>query len=115
MSDKLLNVGPLALTTTLTTNVYQGGSASALLQDSIHQIRISNKTAAAAKWTLYKGATGANAAGTEIGVGQSVPANDYVDVHFADGLKMLSTDFIVGGSDTATALTIIITGRQSPV
>lgn len=115
MSDKLLNVGPLALTTTLTTNVYAGAGGSALQMDKIGQIRISNKTAAVAKWTLYKGATGANAAGTEIGVGQAVPANDYVDIFFSPPLKLLSTDFIVGGADITLSLTIMLFGTSQLV
>jgi len=112
MADKNLNVGPLALTTTLTTNVYAGAGGSALIEDLIVQMRISNKTGAVAKWTLYKGATGANAAGTEIGVGQAVPANDYVDIYFTPGLKLGVADFIVGGSDTTLALTFMAFGKQ---
>lgn len=100
--------GPLALTTTLTTNVYN--QASALIFDLIRHIHITNKTASAATFTLYLGATGANAAGTELFLGVSIPANSSFDYYCA--LKMLSTDFLVGGSNTATALTIYAEGEQ---
>lgn len=101
-------VGPVALTTTLTANVYN--NTSALIYDVIKHIHITNKTSAPAKVSLWLGATGANAAGTELFSGKSIAANDVYD--FYCSLKMLSTDFLVGGSDTATALTITIEGEQ---
>lgn len=100
MPGTLKNIGPLALTTTLTTNVYN--NSSALIYDIIKQINIANKTGSAATFTLYKGATGANTAGTEIAVAVSVPANSVYT--FYPNLRMLSTDFLVGGAGTTTAL-----------
>lgn len=100
--------GPLALTTTLTTNVYTQGSA--LIYDVIKHIHITNKTASAATFSLWLGATGANAAGTELFNGQSIAANSSFDWY--GNLKMLSTDFLVGGSNTTTALTITGEGEQ---
>lgn len=100
--------GPLALTTTLTTNVYNQGSA--LIYDVIKHIHIANKTASAATVSLWLGATGANAAGTELFNAVSVPANSYIDWY--GNLKMTSADFLVGGSGTGTALTIVAEGEQ---
>lgn len=100
--------GPLALTTTLTTNVYN--QSSALIYDVIRHIHVTNKTGTAATFTLYLGATGANAAGTELWVAQSVAANSSYDWYGA--LKITSTEFLVGGSGTATALTIVAEGEQ---
>lgn len=105
-------VGPVALTTTLTTNVYNQGSA--LIYDVITHIHIVNKTASAATFSLWLGATGANAAGTEIiGTGRSIPANSAFDWY--GRLKMTSTDFLVGGSNTATALSLTAEGEQNVV
>src|SRR6185369_7316047 len=87
--------GPLALTTTLTTNVYNNTNSS--IFDLLKHIHIANKTSSAATFTLYIGATGANAAGTELFVAKTVLANDVYD-WYTPGLKMLSTDFLVGGS-----------------
>ena len=101
--------GPLALTTTLTTNVYN--NTSALIFDLVKHIHIANKTGTPASVSLWLGATGANAAGTELFIGKLVAANDVYD-WYTPGLKMLSTDFLVGGSATATALTITINGEQ---
>lgn len=100
--------GPLALTVTLTTNVYN--NTSALIYDVIRHIHIANKTANSATFTLYLGATGANAAGTELWLGFPIAANSAFDWYGM--LKMVSTDFLVGGSGTATALTITGMGDQ---
>lgn len=104
-------VGPVALTTVLTTNVYNQGSA--LIYDVIKHIHVVNKTGVAATFTLYLGATGANAAGTELFVAQSVAANSSFDWY--GSLKMLSTDFLVGGAGTTLALVITIEGEQHVV
>lgn len=100
--------GPLALTTTLTTNVYNQGSA--LIYDIIKHLHIANKTAGAVTFSLWLGATGANAAGTELFNAVSIAANDYFDWY--GNMKMLSTDFLVGGAGTTTALTITGMGEQ---
>ena len=50
--------GPLALTNTLTTNVYN--NTSALIFDIIRHIHIVNKTGGAVTFSLWLGATGAN-------------------------------------------------------
>ena len=109
MAGTIKRIGPLALTTTLTTNVYNQGSA--LIYDVIRHIHIANKTALAATFTLYLGATGANAAGTELFLGRSVAPNAEFEWYPA-GLKMTSTDFLVGGAGTTTSLTITLTSEQ---
>ncbi len=101
-------VGPLALTNTLTTNIYN--NTSALLYDVFKHLHITNKAGVAANFTLYIGATGANAAGTEWFFAQNIPANTSFDWY--GNLKLVSTDFLVGGASAGTALTIIIEGEQ---
>jgi len=111
-SNKTFRFGPVALTTTLTTNILNPPTASGGVNAGssgqyiiLKHIRISNKTAVAATFSLWLGATGANVAGTEvIGTGKSVPANDYIDWYGI--LRMDVADFLVGGAGTATALTI---------
>ena len=102
--------GPLALTNTLTTNVYQGGGGSALIYDVVKHIHIINKTGSQHSVSLFLGATGANAAGTEIYSATPIAANSALDYYC--NLKMASTDFLVGGADANTALTILIEGEQ---
>lgn len=101
--------GPVALTNTLTTNVYN--NSSALIYDSLKQILVTNKTAGAVTFTLYLGATGANAAGTELFTAVSIPANTTQPYYFS-GLKLTSTDFLVGGASANTSLTITGMGEQ---
>lgn len=114
MQAKNFDFGPVALTTTLTTNILNcaitslagpvGFTATQPLI-KLNRVRIVNKTGTAATFTLYKGVTAGNAAGTEfIGTAISVPANSGVDYYgpwYFD-----STDFLVGGAGTTTALTI---------
>jgi hypothetical protein len=100
--------GPVALSATLTTNVYN--NTSALIYDVITHIRIVNKTAGAVTASLWLGATGANAAGTEVLNGYSIAANSVYDWY--GRLKMTSTDFLVGGASAGTSLTITGEGDQ---
>jgi hypothetical protein len=53
------------------------------------------------------GATGANAAGTELFFDYPVAAKQTYDYYCA--MKMVSTDFLVGGA--ATTLTLVIEGE----
>ncbi len=108
MAGTIKKIGPTSLTNTLTTNVYN--QSSALIYDVIRRIIVANKTGSAATFTLYLGATGANAAGTELFVAKSVPANDTFT--FSMNLKMLSTDFLVGGASANTTLVITLESEQ---
>lgn len=100
--------GPLALTGTYTTNVYV--PASALVYDVIRHIHIANKDTVARTFRLYLGATGANAAGTELFFDKSIAAGDVYDWYGV--LKVTSTDFLVGGASAVTTLTITISGES---
>ena len=115
-NNKRFNFGPVALTTTYTTNILNpptaaggtnGGSSSQYIL--IHRLRIVNKTAVAATVRLYKGATGANAAGTEILFDKSVPANDKIEEYPAGGLRFDAADFLVGGA--SATLSLVISGE----
>jgi hypothetical protein len=111
-SNKTFRFGPIALTTTLTTNLLNpptatggvnGGSSAQYI--ILKHVRIVNKTGSAATFSLWLGATGGNAAGTEvIGQALSVAANSFHDWYGM--LRLDSADFLVGGAGTTTALTI---------
>lgn len=110
--NKTFRFGPIALTTVLTTNILNPPTAAGGVNSGassqyilLKHIRIVNKTALAATFSLWLGATGANAAGTEVMTGKSVPANDSIELWFAS-LRIDAADFLVGGAGTATALTI---------
>lgn len=123
-ANKILRFGPVALTTTTTTNILNpptltGGTGLAGTNANtyliIRHIRVVNKTTSPAQAALWIGATGGNAAGTEAilgGIasagsltdGVSIAAQSYVDWYGM--LRMDVADFLVGGAGTATALTI---------
>jgi hypothetical protein len=115
--NKLFRLGPVALTTTLTTNILNpptttggvnGGSSPTYIV--LKHIRIVNKTGSAASFSLWLGATGANAAGTEvIGTGLLVAANTSFDWYGI--LRIDAADFLVGGAGTGTALTLTAEGE----
>jgi hypothetical protein len=118
VNNKAIRVGPLALTNTLTTNIFNPPAASGGVNGGssaqyaiLKHIRIVNKTAGAVTFSLYIGATGANAAGTEfMGIGTSVAANSYVDWY--GSLRLDAADFLVGGASAATSLTFEAEGEM---
>jgi len=111
-SNKAFRFGPVAMSDTLTTNILNpptasGGvnAGSAAQYIILRHIRIVNKTAGAVTFSLWLGATGANAAGTEvIGQGLSVAANSAYDWYGA--MRLDAADFLVGGASAATSLSI---------
>lgn len=113
-SNKAFNFGPVALTTTMTTNILNPnitslagpvGFTATQPYIILRHIRIVNKTGSAATFSLWKGATGANAAGTEVvGQGYSVAANSAFDWYGI--MRFDAADFLVGGAGTTTALSI---------
>jgi hypothetical protein len=115
MQNKKFRFGPIALTTALTTNLLNPGAASGGVNAGtpnlyilIQHIRVVNKHASiVAKVSLWLGATAGNAAGTEVSF-QATPValGGSVDAYYAGGLRLDVADFLVGGADTATALTI---------
>jgi len=111
-SNKIFNFGPIALTNTLTTNLLNPDATSGGVNDNssglyivLRHIRIVNKTAGAVTCSFWKGATGGNAAGTEvIGQALSVAANSFVDWYGM--LRLDVADFLVGGASANTSLSI---------
>ncbi len=119
MQNSPFRLGPLALTNTYTTNIMNpgtttggvNGGGSRNLYILIKKIRIIDKSGAGGTFRLYLGATGANAAGTEImGNNTTVAANSYVEEFFPN-LLFKAADFLVGGASAGTTLTIIAEGE----
>lgn len=109
-ANKIVRFGPVALTTTLTTNIINPAAAGAgaigytatASYIILRRMHIANKTAAAATFSLWIGATGGNAAGTEWFNVFSVAANSVYD--WGGQLRLDAADFLVGGSATTLAL-----------
>lgn len=119
MQNRPLKVGPVALTATLGTNILNSAITSLSGPIGYTQtqpyvilthIRIVNKTAGAQSASLFIGATGGSAAGTEFAFnGYSIPANSYVDWY--GRLRLESTDFLTGGASAVTSLTFQAEGE----
>lgn len=111
-ANKVFRFGPLALTNTYTTNILNPATATGGVNAGsssqyvvLKHIRWVNKTAGAVSFRHFLGATGANAAGTEVlGYDVSVPANSYVDWYGL--LRIDAADFLVGGASANTSLTM---------
>lgn len=117
-SNRRQRFGPVALSSTLTTNILNPAAAGAgavgytatASYILLSHIRIVNKTAGAVTCSFWLGATGANVAGTEvIGQGLSIPANSYVDWY--GQLRLDTADFLVGGASAATSLSFEAEGE----
>lgn len=114
--NRPLRVGPVALTNTLTTNILNPAAAgsgtgytptaSYILLTHVH---ITNKTAGSATFSLWIGATGANAAGTEWFNAQNIAANASFDWY--GRIRLDAADFLVGGASAATTLTFQAEGE----
>jgi hypothetical protein len=112
VNNKLFNFGPVAMSNTLTTNILNPATAaggtnagSSAQYIKLTHIRIVNKTAGPVTFSLWRGATGGNVAGTEvIGTALSIAANAAYDWH--GSMRFDAADFLVGGASAATSLTI---------
>ena len=96
------------MSATMTTNIFN--ASDSLIYSVIKHIHIANKAGAPTTFSLWLGATGANTAGTELFSAHSVAAASEFDYYC--NLKMLSTDFLVGGASAGTSLTIVVEGEQ---
>lgn len=79
----------------------------------IRHIHFNNVTAGAVTMTIYVGATGGSAGGTELFKAYSIPANSSFDYYCA--LRMASTDFLSGLASAASSIVITVEGEQGVV
>jgi len=109
MAGVPFKAGPAFLLTT--SEDVAGVTPSANTYRLIRHIHIANTNAAARTVSLWLGLTGAETNGTEIVEGKSIAGNDVLDLYFPSGLRVATTDFLVGMAGTdATSLVITVTG-----
>jgi hypothetical protein len=108
MQNRPLRVGPVGMTTVLSTTILNT-SLSALAGPTgytqtqpyaiLTHIRIVNRTAGSLNVSLYIGATGASASGTEFAFNAyPVAANSYVDWY--GRVRLESTEYLTGGTSS---------------
>src|SRR5262245_37636981 len=117
-SNKIFEAGPLALTTTTTTNLLNPAAASGGVNGGssgqyiiVKHVFVVNKTASAANFSLWRGATRANAACTELFRSQNLAANTSSSFYFNPAIRFDTTDFLVGGASANTTLTLSLFGE----
>jgi len=122
MQNRAVRIGPYTLTTAA-ANIANSGITSLSGPTGYTQtqpylilthIRVLNKTGTAANVTLYIGATGGSAAGTEFAFNATqVPGNgaagNYVDWY--GRVRLESSDYLTGLASAATSLVLTAEGE----
>lgn len=118
MQNQPFRTGPVAMANAA-ANILNGAVTSlagpvgiTLVQPviTLKKITIVNTTSGSVNASLFIGATGASAAGTEYLVSAyPIPAKSYIE-RFVD-TRLTSTDFLTGLASAATSLTIEIEGE----
>ena len=111
MANTLKKIAGPAYLAAAATDIYTPPAAT--IFTVIRHIHVANKTAGAVTFTLYIGATGGSAAGTELFGAKSVAANDTYDYYCLT--RLASTDFLTGLASAATSLVITVEGEQGVV
>jgi hypothetical protein len=110
MSGAIKKLAGPAFIAAVATDIYTPPAAT--IYTIIRHIHIANVTAGAVTASLFVGATGGSAAGTEILDAYSIAAHDVLDMFFSPGLKLLSTEFLSGLDGSGSSLTITVMGEQ---
>ena len=111
-NPRTINGPATIVVTAVGSNIPTGGSGSALINPAantfwvVKHIRLTNTDSTARTVTLYKGATGGSANGTQLCSAKSIPANDVVDLYFPSGDRWTTADFMSGFASTASVVTI---------
>ena len=83
------------------------------LHNIIQHVQIVN-VGAASTYSLYLGATGGSAAGTQVAGGtRAIAANDVHDIYFSPGLVMENTKYLSGVAADASRLSITVMGTKN--
>lgn len=86
---------------------------AATIYTVLRHIHLANKTAIAQTFSLYVGATGGSAGGTELVGTKTLAAYDVYDWY--GSLKMESADFLTGVCSLANSIVITVEGDQEVV
>jgi hypothetical protein len=118
-ANKIIRFGPVAMVTGSTPNLINPNVTSlagpvgfTMTQPYVivKHIRLVNKTAGAITVSLYIGATGAAAAGTEfLGTSLSIAANSFLD--WFGLLRLDAADFLTGSASANTSITFEAEGE----
>lgn len=117
-SNKILNIPPVyipAAAGNLLTPGAAPASAAGYTSSApyiiLKHIRVYNTDSVVHNFTLYKGATGGSAGGTQIAFAANtpVPAGQWVDCY--SQIRLDTADFLTGIADSASKLVIMMAGE----
>lgn len=108
MAGSLKRIAGPAYIANAAADVYTPPAAT--IYTVIRHIHIANKDGSARTFTMYVGATGGSAGGTELFKDVSIGVGGYFDYYC--NMKMLSTDFLTAVASAANALVVTIEGEQ---
>lgn len=94
------------------TNVYVPAANTYAI---VRHVRVVNQGAGSLTFSLFVGATGGSAAGTEIEAARTVAPGTPVDIYFSPGLVLAATDFLSGIASGASDLVITVMGDKFAV
>lgn len=107
MLGTLKLIAPPAYMSSSAANIYTPPAST--IYTVVRHIHIANVTAGAITFSMYVGATGGSAGGTQLFGGKSIAANDVFDYYCV--MKLLSTEFLTGIASAATSLVITVEGE----
>lgn len=119
MQNTPFRAGPIALTDTVANLLNPGTTTGGTNCTSapfdklyllIKEILVADKGGAGGTFTLYIGATGASAAGTEIAKTMAVATNSQTAIYLPN-LRLSQADFLTGKAAANTTLTITVVGE----
>lgn len=110
MAGSVVRIAGPAFLANSATNIYTPPAAT--INTVVRQLHFANKTSSAVTFSIYVGATGGSASGTELFGTRTISAFDTYDWYASPGLMMKSTDFLTGIAGTASAVTITVMGEQ---
>lgn len=108
-NNKVIRIGPVAISNVVANIVNPPATTGGVNCGTdptyviFRRIHVANKTGTAATFSMYIGATGGSAAGTELYLNQTVAANSSFDVYAPTRLG--STDFLTAVASAAATLT----------
>lgn len=111
MAGTLKRIAGPAFIANAAANIYTPPASTMYL--TLRHIHIANNTAGAVTFSLFVGATGGSAAGTELFKDVSIAAKGYFDYYCLQ--RMDSTDFLTGVASAATSLIITVEAEQNVV
>lgn len=111
MAGTLKRIAGPAYLSNSAANVYTPPAST--ISTTIQHIHLANVTSASHSFSLYVGATGGSAGGTQLFEDVTIEANDFLD-YYCD-LFMASTDFLSGSADASSSIVITVEGTQAVV